>query len=499
MLNSPSIYSKKIVFLIALAGLFWAFLVNTHNMFYAEKTQMGIYSNGMIITPDDPSYLRPAENFANQGQWKDNSSGLSSYIQRPPGMAILHFIFYKLSPKYNYILHKVFNLCLHFLSLYFFGVLSFQLFGKRLGAFVQLVYAAIPIFWGYLFYYLTESITPSILVFLTYGYIQYYHDPKARWLIFQAFIIGILLIVRPQLFIFILPFLYSMYNFLKRNETHKWRMTGGALILAFGMFLCWQGRSAFIAGRVMGLHPIYDVTNNTQYRPIHRSLGELYKIWEHESKSFHTSLGRIWVHSVEDSTQLQSSIDSAIIELPKSIFQDIPENSWRSLFMDYYRVSMLIEPYRSQNLSVPGEFPQEKKLRLQVDSLTQQLKKKQWEKYYLFTPMHSGYFMFSKSQLNLSIFQIKYRGQWWMEALRWVCVLLIIGSIMASLLWLLDRKNRWFWLFALSILIYLFYLFYIQRMNEERYLVPLLPIVFLLAVNRINTSLKFWCTKHRNG
>jgi hypothetical protein len=140
---------------------------------------------------------------------------------------------------------------------------------------------------------------------------------------------------------------------------------------------------------------------------------------------------------------------------------------------------------------VPGEFPQEKKLRLQVDTLTQLLKKKLWKEYSIMTPIHSGYFMLTKSQLNLSIFQIKYRGQWWMEALRWVSILIIIGSIIASLLWLLDKNKSGFWLLAISIFLYLFYLFYVQRMNEERYLMPLLPVVFLLGLKRIASVRKF--------
>lgn len=483
--NSISISSKKFIFFISIVGVIWAFLVNTHNLIYIEQNQLGECSNGMIITPDDASYLRPAENFANYGEWKDNSSGLSSYIQRPPGMGLLHLVFYTISPTNNFILHKGFNLFLHFWSLYFFGLLAFQLFGKKVGPFIQIIYAIIPVFWGYLFYYLTESITASILVLLLNGYFKYYDNPKPRWLFWQGVTVGVLLLVRPQLVVFILPFLHSLFIFFKNNEPNRLGIIGAAFLLAFGMFFCWQGRSVYLAGRITGLHPIYDVTNNTQYRPIHRSFGELYKIWEHESKSFHSSLGRIWVHSVTDSTLLSSSIDSAMIELPTHLFQYTSEDSWRLMFLDYYKVAKMIEPYSRQDLSAPGEFPQEKKLRLQVDSLTTCLRKKLWKEYYLITPIHSGYFMLSKSQLNLSIFQIKYRGQWWMEALRWVCVLLIVGSIMASLLWLLDIKNSSFWLLAMSIFLYLFYLFYVQRMNEERYLFPLLPVVFLLGLKRI--------------
>lgn len=489
--NRISISSKKLIFCISIVGVLWAFLVNTHNLIYLEQNQAGNSNKGMIITPDDASYLRPAENFINYGEWKDNSSGISSYIQRPPGMGVLHLIFYTISPSYNYILHKGFHLFLHFFSLYFFGVLAFQLFGKKVGPFIQIIYAIIPVFWGYLFYYLTESITPSILVFLLYGYFKYCDEPKPRWLFWQAGIVGVLLLIRPQLVVFIFPFLHSLFIFIKKGEPKRLRVMGSTFLLAFGMFFCWQGRSAYLAGRITGLHPIYDITNNTQYRPVHQSFGELYKIWEHESKSFHSSLGRIWVHSVEDSTLLSSSIDSAMIELPSQLFQCTSEDSWRLIFLDYYKVATLIEPYSRKQLSVPGEFPQEKKLRLQVDTLTQLLKKKLWKEYSIMTPIHSGYFMLTKSQLNLSIFQIKYRGQWWMEALRWVSILIIIGSIIASLLWLLDKNKSGFWLLAISIFLYLFYLFYVQRMNEERYLMPLLPVVFLLGLKRIASFRKF--------
>ena len=52
--------------------------------------------------------------------------------------------------------------------------------------------------------------------------------------------------------------------------------------------------------------------------------------------------------------------------------------------------------------------------------------------------------------------------------------LLFLGSFAA----IFSRRPELRWLSA-GILLYCFYLFYIQRMNEDRYIVPMLPVIFV--------------------
>jgi 4-amino-4-deoxy-L-arabinose transferase-like glycosyltransferase len=468
-------------FLIALAGSIWAFGVHTHNMFFVSS-QPGVEpGDGMILTADDPSYLRPVENWIHYGVWKDNTQGVSAYIQRPPGMGIMHGLFYQLSPQHDAVLHKVFNMLLHFIALYLFGLAAFRLLGRTWALVAQSIYAILPCFWGYIFYFLTESITPSLLVILVYGYVQQAKDPGVKWMVFQAMVGGCLLLIRPQLGICMLPFFYFLWKYVQQPQKNRLWVGALSIILLMGGWMGWQVRSASIAGRWVGLHPIYDVTNNTQYRPVHRSFGQMFKVWEHKSQKFHGVMGYLWLASASADTG-KTNVEPVLQVIPPRVFARVSKEKFAEIFSEYIAVNKELDIVNNLHSPLPGETSREIQLRLRVDSLTRVLHKKMWLETYLITPLHSAEWMFTKSQLNLGIFQKKYRGQGWVTLLRYICLFVIICSVCMSLVHLFFPKERVSFLLALAFVVYVLYLFFAQTMNEERYLMPWLPVLFLYAL-----------------
>ena len=97
--------------------------------------------------------------------------------------------------------------------------------------------------------------------------------------------------------------------------------------------------------------------------------------------------------------------------------------------------------------------------------------------YHIRTPLISAKEQFKKSQLNLGLFQVYYRGNPLVEVLRWFCVILLNLLFLGTFLLFFGKNADMRWL-ALSVLLYCFYLFYVQRANEDRYMIPLLPLVF---------------------
>jgi hypothetical protein len=481
-----SISYKHIAFFIAILGTLWAYLIHIDNIRYLKQSKKAT-NNNMVLTADDASYISPAENYRLTGVWKDNTEGVSSYIQRPPMMGLLHLPFSVIFGYNNTGVQKYVALVLHFFALFVFGLMATQLLGKKISILVQTIYAILPCFWGYLFYFLTESVTPSLLVFLFYGYVKFQLNQSTKWLFFQSVFSGILLLTRPQLSIFILPFFYFLGIYIRGRHHRKWIIFLSCLFLAFAGFGLWQVRSMSIAKHWAGMHPIYDVTNNTQYRPVHRSFGELFKIWEHNSQQFHSTMTMYWTNRDAPVEQV-STYNKLSWPNHKILHQN--EDLLRTFFGEYYQTSMEIIPYEQQNIAAPGESIREINLRLRVDSLTHQLKKQMWKENYITTPLHSMEFMFSKSQLNLYIFQEKYRGKWWMETTRYFCLSIILLSTFLTISQILNRKDRIWFLFGISVLLYLFYLFFIQKMNEERYLMPLLPLFLLSAFERVISFFK---------
>jgi len=466
-----------------MVGSIWAYIVHSHNIRYLEESRKHT-GNGMVFTADDASYISPPENFKRTWVWKDNTEGVSSYIQRPPMIGLINLPFTFIFTYGDMGMQKYVALLLHFFAIYLFGLMAIELLGKRTAIFVQFIYALLPCFWGYLFYYLAESITPSLLIFLSYGYLKYQTTQTSRWLLFQSILVGVLLLTRPQLGIFLLPFFYFLWTYIREKHHKKWTVFLCCFMLAFGCFGLWQIRSITIAKHWVGLHPIYDVTNNTQYRPVHGSFGELFKIWEHNGQKFHGLMTILWIESASSDSGLFNT-DIINQQIHNKAFQYYEAEKFNQLFAEYITVNREIRRLDNLQKALTGEATGEKNLRIKVDSLTRVLRKKMWKQNYFVTPINSIKFMFSKSQLNLHIFQEKYRGFLGMEILRYICLFIIWIMVALSLSQAFNFKNKTWFFFAMGTILYLFYLFFIQKINEERYLIPLLPVLLLMAVDRL--------------
>lgn len=479
MINKTFKNSRFTSLAIAVLGGIWAWFIHCDNIEYLRSINSPKEEKGMVLTSDDVGYIRPAENFVNIGVWKDNTQGISSYIARTPGMGIIHLLFYKLSPHHHQQFHQCFNLMLHVFSLYFFGILCFFLLKKPWALIINITFAFLPSFWGYIFYYLTEPITVPLMIFLFYTYVRYHQLPSSKWILLQGILAGILIMVRPQLLFFILPFAYFLIHFLIHGSSKAIIVSVLAFIFAFGAFISWEVRSAKIAHRFTWFHGIYDEANSSQYRPVHQSFVELFKVYDWDNKRFHTMMLDAWEPNFEPTDQW---LDKNVL-LHGCI--GITKEDIKLFLQEYSLIAKRQRPVFEAGGVIPKEEEDEMALRIKLDKLTTRLKKKNWFLCNILGPIHSGQFMIVKSQLNLAIFQHKYRGLWWMEALRWTCMLVVLFSFSFSLLQISNIKNKPYFLFIISTLIYFFYLCFVHKINEERYVVPLLPILFLMAVDRL--------------
>ena len=73
---------KRLV--LAFSGLLLAIVVHGYNG-WLNNLPFGLHE-----TADDASYLAPAKNFVETGTWKDNTTGASSFVQRPPFVGTLY-------------------------------------------------------------------------------------------------------------------------------------------------------------------------------------------------------------------------------------------------------------------------------------------------------------------------------------------------------------------------------------------------------------------------
>jgi len=449
-------------------GTFLAIIWQESNLSYVQNSFPERTENGLIRTADDASYLQPPINWKETGTWKDKSKGSSSYFQRPPGYGIVFLFSSYLSPSNPYLILKIIQVLGFFISIFIISRLL-TLFGlnEKWALLGTSIFALLPSFSGFLYHSLTEGITPVLLLWSTFEWILILRNKgnKYRWICSNAF----LLLVRPQLSIFVLVLMFFLL--MKRQfKTFAW---GLIIILPFSI---WQVRNVSIAGW-SGMHPIYSVDNQSFYRPPHEALGNLFKIWEFKSDRFHETVALLQFDTSDEARS------KALNDIPEKYREDVDP-----ILKEYQEVCRLqIEHITNEYLSY--ELAEEKAFVIHVNAKTVELANSNFVDAYIKTPIGSARELFVNSHLHLTIFQLKYRGAIWMEALRWSCLLVTligIGSLFGlSVFW--KNVPKELWLICLASVITILYLVFVQRLNEERYLTPILPLAFIASIWLVNS------------
>lgn len=450
----------KKIFLLAIIGTILCVLINEVNTHYLNTKIPNQF--GLIHTADEASYIAPARNFVDKGVWRDNSNGLTAYYQRPPGYGLIYAVNYFLVNQYAFLAVKIVQVICFFISiLFFWKILKLLNLNDRWSFFATMIYALFPCYSGFVYFSITEGVTPFLVLWSMFETIKVDRNnkPSIGLIVSNAF----LLLVRPQLAIFSLM---ALVYYIARK---KFKISIYVLS-AFIPIICWYARTAYISNEVPSLHPIYSSTNNHLFRPTHAAMTDIYRIWEHRSDVFHTHIGKI---AYGDSIQ----IDLVNAELPKEY-----QSSMRPVFERYQALNNYqFEHFKDQALI--ESFEGEEQFIKDVNHLRADLIDQNPVDYYLKTPLKSAKDFFNKSYLNLYIFQAEFRGNFVVESFRVLCWLVILFSVIFTFLlpFFISRKSIQFFIVT-SIFLFMFYLVFVQRLNEERYIVPILPLFLILGV-----------------
>jgi hypothetical protein len=457
--------------LIALAGTLFALLVHFIN------AEMSGSSSWLHETADDPSYLRPAENFADHGTWKDNTAGPSSCVQRPPLYGAIHLVFYELSGSESLKAEMALHFFLHGLALFFLPALFAAAGAQRLRFAGTIVYAALPCFWGFLSYAITESISPS-LILLSLAAVS---SGKRRSFALSMLLLAALWLLRPVIALIVL---FAFFAKVRKSFTVS--LSGvSAVVVAVFLIGAWEYRKAGYTGVWPDLHPIYHSGNETMFRPVHEDLSALFRIWETKPEDFHALTGHYWSQKRMPGDEVgRAYFASHDVPLPADIFDSVlcaysaAENEVRTTF----------------GKGGTNGSAAEKRLSARLRALAAEKRRNNRLQHYAGTPLRSAKEMLGKSQLNLDIFQLVFRGSLAVKLLKGTCVLLIVSGFFCCFV-VLRTGNSFLRPAALGAIVYLLYLFCFQRMNEDRYMLPVLPVLLtslLFTAQTVYLKLSKW-------
>lgn len=446
---------KYILPIILICTLFVVFL-NEINLNYLNHQFPA--KGGMITTADEYSYFQPAKVFFEKGCWSSNENCEPEFI-RSPGYGMFFFASLLLNHENPFLVEKILQIICFSISLFLLFKIIIQLTSSlKAGLYGVILFTLIPSFHGFTYYTLTESISPLLLLLSLYLFMN---SSTGKNKVGLSLVLGLLLLVRPQL----LPFnAVILLYYVFRNMKSIW-----IPVLSILPLTLWQIRT-FHYSNDFSLHPIYSNKNNGEYRFPHKEMTSLFKIWEYRSDRFHQTIGLL---SRDTSLQIRSEA-----------LKNIPEK-YRPELEDVFSKYQL---YRSDQRKL-SHFTYQTKVKGEDDLISlikdkkSELKAKYPMDYYLVTPIKSAGRMFLTSMMNLHVFQSPWRENIMIQSIKIVSFLTLMLSLFASLL-LIQNKivNEQFRLFIIASLISVLYLIFIQRLNEERYIVPYMPIWFISLI-----------------
>lgn len=471
---------------IALLGIIVSFGVNQVNLNILRDhadADKHLRNHQTIITADDASYLRPAANFLDGNSWKTHDAGRQSYFFRTPGYGLIWFFMLLSFGTHALTALKIFQVVLFGISVYLLGR-SMQLL--RIPPLVSMtaliLYAISPIFYGFLFYTLTEGITPQLSVIFVYLLLKAFHEEKSdtRYFLLAALLLGFMIIVRPALGIWLPALLFTLWKKMDRHRKplrlHTMVM---ALLLALIPLFGWQLRNFIITGTYTGLHPVYFPEKTGVFRPPHKAAWNFFKGWGTTGEQFHSIMVPFWEAIVEgrsDSLERQNIIQ----QIPREFYESNQEKVHETLAL--FRLSIENQiPYIELGKPMPMQLHHVEERTIEnFRKLARSYRRHHPLQYYLLAPVSVLEEMILHSNLSLYMFQHTFRGQPAMEALRILMAVFHI-SLFAGILFMIFSKRPFVLKIILAItpLMWILYLAWIQRGIEERYMLPFLAVMLM--------------------
>lgn len=477
---------QKTALLISVLSLCSALFFNQINF---QKLQneypTEFYGRYTVGTADDASYLVPPVNFLNGKGWRSNDVGSGAYVFRTPGYGCFFLINLLFAGNHALFLLRNIQLLLFACSVYLLFLSVFKLTqNKLLAVTFSIIYGILPFTQGFLYYTLTEGITPFLVILFSYLIICAYKNINIKQFYFAAFTLSVLIIIRPQMLILSFAFLPFLFSLIKTKQLKNITIALSIVMICVSLLTAWQIKNYLISQRWVPLNAVYNPDNNSIFRPQHLAITAFYQSFGANGTLFHSSVNQIWQHAIMGDTSA-IYIEQVMKHIPGTIIECVGKEQVAQAFKLYQTCSFEQKDFIQQKLPMPvNEIKSESQCVAAFNKLTSDVHNNCFLYSRIYVPIKTYFKLSLHSNLSLHIFQHDWRGKWWMELLRWICALIHVSLFAFFFLQLFFKKDALSFLLFFVPMIYLFYLCFITIIVEERYTLPLLPIL-VLGITRV--------------
>lgn len=477
---------RKTALIIALLSLLSAWSINEINLSALREDGVELRSNETVITADDASYIAPAQNLINSGELKNNLKDKSAYFLRPPGYSYWLILHGGVQTSLQLKILKISQLLLFSLSVYCLFFIAFTyLNSKRFAIITTSIYGVSTIASGFLYYTLTEAITPALMIFFVFGLIaaKQQENIKRKQLIYllSSLLFAFIFITRPVLGVFALGLLTFILIDFWKTKKQLIITTSAALLIAFTPMIAWQIRNSKIAREYVGLHPVYFNQHSASvFRPTHKALWKLCKGWGETGANFHGYFGEFWNAGIKGDTSLTQR-RKMLAHFPSHVVKLLGEKQIDEMLMSYQKSILYQKKFFDNQAPMPLEIPMtEKQTISKIETLVAKYKSNLWFEYYIKSPLKVFKTLAFHSNLSLYVYQKTFRGNLIMEIFRIFAFAIHSCAFTLLILSLFSKRSiEYKSIFSFTLLIYVGYLIFIQRGIEERYTLPVFAMVLL--------------------
>jgi hypothetical protein len=434
-----------------------------------------------VATTDDASYLRTVENIMDPPAVTERSR----VDLRAPGYRLWYLLPRLFLPAPDALRALVVLQCLLFagsIALLWEVLLVFSVAPIVRWMFTLLI-AVMPTFHGFLFHTITEGVTPALsLGTLCCALLAKWSGGRA-WLAMAVVLWSLLMVTRPALIWVGLPVIQVLWMRLTAIEQGTWFAAiriSMVCVLAFLPTGIWWVHNMTKAGGYVSLHPVYRADEPGINRPTHRAFWELGKSWGMPGDTLHSIMEPAFHRALAgDISPVYAQ--RFIATAPPNELSTAQALEITSAFSSWQRFTAeVLAPALNGPQGAFGPQPEEQRIIDQVEAITEQYRKEHAWRYHVVVPFAVLRKMIAHSNLNLYLFQQSFRGEAWVEALRWfsaIVHIVLLSSLFIAVWWRMDPAIR---MSALGAVLYLLYLAYVQRGVEERYTLPALHLAVLV-------------------
>ncbi|MBK8500019.1 MAG: hypothetical protein IPL52_14665 [Flavobacteriales bacterium] len=438
-----------------------------------------VSAGGTVMMVDDASYLQSVDDLLGARPDLHENALHHRPDLRPPGYGLWYLLPRLVVSQPGALAAVALMQCVLFalsVMLLWETLLAFEL-PTAIRMSLCMALAMLPMFQGFLFYTITEGVTPALGLCTLCSALLASKRASLRWLVIGAVLWSFLMLTRPALAwagFAIIAAAWQQWRSLPRLAL--------MVALAAAPLGAWWAHNVAKAGELIGLHPVYRANEPGINRPMHAAFWELAKSWGANGDAFHQAMEPAFRAAMECDTS--STFAEGFIALaPTGSLTADQTLVVRGTYQRWQRFNcnQLAPALRSATGTIPGTTQEEQEISSALEKVTHVWRGEHFFHHHVLVPLRVLKKMAAHSNLNLFLFQHSLRGRWWMEALRWLCALVHVALLLAVLVAALSRTPtvvRWC---AAGGCFYLFYLAYVQRGVEERYTLPVLFIGLVCA------------------